>query len=49
LAGGAVPYKGGIMWKPIEKEITLRAYQIWEQNNRPADRDVEFYRQAEKE
>jgi hypothetical protein len=38
-----------MMWKPIEKEITLRAYQIWEANNRPAGRDVEFYKQAEKE
>jgi len=37
------------MWKPIEKEIILRAYQIWEENSRPADRDVEFYKQAEKE
>jgi len=37
------------MAKPTEKEITLRAYQIWEENNRPAGRDSEFYKQAEKE
>jgi hypothetical protein len=38
-----------MMAKPTEKEITLRAYQIWEENNRPAGRDSEFYKQAEKE
>lgn len=37
------------MAKPTQKEITLRAYQIWEKNNRPAGRDWEFYKQAEKE
>jgi hypothetical protein len=37
------------MAKPTKEQITLRAYQIWEENNKPEGRDEEFYRQAEKE
>jgi hypothetical protein len=37
------------MAKPTQEEITLRAYQIWEENNKPEGRDEEFYHQAEKE
>ena len=33
----------------IKQEITERAQQIWEQNGRPADRDLEFWLQAESE
>jgi hypothetical protein len=31
----------------IRQEITVRAREIWEQNGRPPDRDVEFWLQAE--
>ena len=34
---------------PTKKEITNRAYEIWEQNGRPEGRDEEFWKQAEKE
>jgi hypothetical protein len=37
------------MAKPTKEQITLRAYQLWEENNKPEGRDEEFYRQAEKE
>ena len=33
----------------IKQEITERAQQMWEQNGRPADRDLEFWLQAESE
>jgi hypothetical protein len=33
----------------IKQEITLRAQAIWEENGRPADRDLEFWLQAESE
>jgi hypothetical protein len=33
----------------LRQEITARAREIWEQNGRPADRDVEFWLQAESE
>ena len=29
------------------EEIRARAYELWEQNGRPADRDLEFWLQAE--
>ena len=35
--------------KHIKQEIRARARQIWEQNGCPADRDVEFWLQAESE
>jgi hypothetical protein len=31
------------MAKPPQEEITLRAYQIWQENNQPEGRDEEFY------
>ena len=31
------------------QEIRARAREIWEQNGRPADRDLEFWLQAESE
>lgn len=34
---------------PTEKEISVRAYQLWEQAGCPEGRDKEFYLQAEKE
>jgi hypothetical protein len=34
---------------PTEKEISVRAYQLWEQAGCPEGRDQEFYLQAEKE
>jgi hypothetical protein len=37
------------MAKPTKEQITLRAYQIWEENNKPEGRDEEFYRQAERQ
>jgi len=33
----------------IQQEIAARAHGLWEQNGRPADRDLEFWLQAEKE
>jgi hypothetical protein len=32
-----------------QDEIAQRAYQLWEASNRPADRDTEFWLQAEGE
>ena len=37
------------MAKPTEKEITNRAYEIWERNGRPEGRDEEFWHLAEQE
>ena len=37
------------MAKPTKQQNTLRAYEIWEENDRPQGRDEEFYHQAEKE
>ena len=37
------------MQNPTEKEITNRAYQLWEQAGKPEGRDKEFYHQAEQE
>jgi Protein of unknown function (DUF2934) len=37
------------MAEPSEKEITVRAYELWERAGKPEGRDEEFYRQAEKE
>lgn len=34
---------------PTKKEISVRAYQLWEQAGCPEGRDKEFYLQAEKE
>ena len=31
------------------EEIKARAHELWEQNGRPADRDLEFWLQAESE
>jgi hypothetical protein len=33
----------------IKQEIRTRARELWEQNGRPADRDLEFWLQAEAE
>jgi CRP-like cAMP-binding protein len=33
----------------IKQQISARAREIWEQNGRPADRDLEFWLQAESE
>jgi hypothetical protein len=33
----------------IKQQISARAREIWEQNGRPADRDLEFWCQAESE
>jgi Protein of unknown function (DUF2934) len=38
-----------LMAKPTEKEITNRAYEIWERNGRPEGRDEEFWHLAEQE
>jgi Zn-dependent oligopeptidase len=35
--------------KPDEEKIRKRAREIWEENNRPVGRDVEFWLQAERE
>ena len=37
------------MAKPTQEQIIHRAYQLWEQNNKPDGRDEEFYHQAEKQ
>jgi DUF2934 family protein len=37
------------MAKPTEQQIALRAYKMWEENNKPEGRNEELYRQAEKE
>ena len=35
--------------KPTEEKIRKRAQEIWEENDRPVGRDVEFWLQAERE
>ena len=35
--------------RPDENEIRQRAREIWEENGRPAGRDLEFWLQAERE
>jgi hypothetical protein len=35
--------------RPDEAQIRRRALEIWEENGRPAGRDVEFWLQAERE
>lgn len=35
--------------KPNEDKIRKRAREIWDENNRPVGRDVEFWLQAERE
>jgi hypothetical protein len=35
--------------KPNEEKIRVRAREIWEENDRTAGRDVEFWLQAERE
>lgn len=37
------------MAKPSDKEISARAYQLWEENGRPEGKDDEFWRLAEQE
>jgi len=37
------------MVRPHEDKIRKRAREIWEENGRPAGRDVEFWLQAERE
>jgi Protein of unknown function (DUF2934) len=37
------------MADPTEKEITTRAYELWEKAGKPEGRDEEFYHQAEQE
>jgi len=37
------------MAKPNEDKIRNRAREIWEENNRPVERDEEFWFQAERE
>jgi hypothetical protein len=37
------------MEKPAEIKIVRRAYELWQQAGEPADRDEEFYHQAENE
>ena len=37
------------MAKPTDKEISARAYRLWEQNGRPEGREDEFWRLAEQE
>jgi hypothetical protein len=37
------------MASPTDKEISNRAYEIWEQNGKPDGREDEFWKQAQKE
>jgi hypothetical protein len=37
------------MSEPSEREIMERAYQIWERNGRPENREDEFWHQAQQE
>ena len=37
------------MAEPTKEQIIHRAYEIWEENNKPEGRDEEFYHQAEQE
>ena len=37
------------MGEPTREQIIHRAYELWEQNDKPEGRDDEFYHQAERE
>ena len=37
------------MGEPTREQIIHRAYELWEQNDKPEGRDEEFYHQAERE
>jgi len=37
------------MTKPTDKEISARAYQLWEKNGRPEGKEEEFWHQAAQE
>ncbi len=37
------------MDEPTKEQIIHRAYELWEQNDKPEGRDEEFYHQAERE
>jgi hypothetical protein len=37
------------MAKPTKEQIIHRAYELWEENNKPQGRDQEFYLQAERQ
>ena len=37
------------MGEPTKEQIIHRAYELWEQNDKPEGRDEEFYHQAERE
>ena len=37
------------MRNPTEEEIRAHAYQLWEAAGKPADREHEFWHQAERE
>jgi hypothetical protein len=37
------------MSKPTQDQITVRAYELWEQAGKPQGRDQEFYYRAERE
>jgi hypothetical protein len=38
-----------VMPGPTDKEIAARAYQIWEREGRPENREGEFWLQAQQE
>jgi hypothetical protein len=47
--GRASGQREAIMARPTKEQIIHRAYELWEQNNKPDGRDKEFYHQAERE
>lgn len=46
---GELKQRARALAKPNEEKIRKRAREIWEENNRPIGRDVEFWLQAERE
>jgi hypothetical protein len=37
------------MTDPTQMDVVRRAYELWQQAGEPADKDQEFYHQAEQE
>ena len=49
LSGAAQPAPSDSDAEPREQKIRRRAYELWEQDGRPAGRDDDYWHRAERE
>ena len=49
LSGAAQPSQSDSGAEPREQKIRRRAYELWEQDGRPAGRDDDYWHRAERE